>query len=91
MDHVSYSPPPLTRKHILFLNKNMSLIGEFYIVVRIWRIVYTAVLIDTSSKKCPNFLILLSKAAKNHTWNKLKSYKKAPISTQGSNTIKETV
>ena len=39
MDHVIYSPPrytllgisnPPTRKHILFLNKNISIIKEYY-------------------------------------------------------------
>ena len=39
-------------------------------------------------KKYPNFLILLSKIAEIHVWNKLKSYKKAPISTQILSAIK---
>ena len=43
---------------------------------------------DTSGKKCPNFLILLSKIAEIHAWNKLKLYKLAPISTQILSVIK---
>ena len=39
-------------------------------------------------KNYPNFLILLSKIAEIHVWNKLKSYKKAPISAQILSAIK---
>ena len=35
-----------------------------------------------------SFLTLLSKIAENHVWNKLKSYKKAPISAQILSAIK---
>ena len=35
-----------------------------------------------------NFWIFLSKIAEIHVWNKLKSYKKAPISTQFLSMIK---
>ena len=45
------------------------------------RIVSTAVL-TLPAENDPNFLILLSKVAKIHVWNKLKLYKRAPISTQ---------
>ena len=44
--------------------------------------------LDTPGKKCHNFLILLSKIAEIHVWNKLKSYKKIPISTQNFSVIK---
>ena len=45
--------------------------------------------LDTSGKKnYQNFLILLSKIAEIHVLNKLKSYKKAPISAQILSAIK---
>ena len=42
----NYPPPPNTKVHfdILFLNKNISLIREYYINVNTWRIVSTTVL-----------------------------------------------
>ena len=66
------SPPPPTRKHILVLNKSISLIREYYM--------------NESTR--PNFLMLLSKIAEIHAWNKLKSYKLAPVSTQIFSVIK---
>ena len=51
--------------------------------VNTWRFVST-----TSGKKYHNFLILLSKIAEIHVLNKLKSYKKAPISAQILSAIK---
>ena len=49
--------------------------------------VSTAVLILPATNDS-NFLIPLSKIAKYHAWNKLKSYKKTPISTHTSSAIK---
>ena len=71
------SPP--TRKLILFLNKNIPLIREcknFDVCL--------CNCFDTSGKTSTLiFLMLLSKIAEIHAWNnRLKSYKKAPISTQ---------
>ena len=71
--------PPPTRKHILFLNKNISLVREYYMNVYTYRIASTTVWTLQVKKKCQNFLILLSKIAEIHVLNKLKSYKKAPI------------
>ena len=36
-------PPPRTRKHILFLNKNISLVREFYMKVNTQRVASTTV------------------------------------------------
>ena len=51
------------------------------------RIVSTTVL-TLQAKNTFNFLILLSKITKIHAWNKIKSYKKAPISAQILSAIK---
>ena len=51
------------------------------------RIVITAVL-TLPAKKTLFFSILLAKIAEIHAWKKLKSYKRAPISTQISSAIK---
>ena len=72
-------PLPPTRKHILFLNKNISLIREYYMNVYTYRIVSTTAWTLQVLKKKHNFLILLSKIAEIHVLNQLKSYKKAPI------------
>ena len=77
---------PPTQKHILFFDKNISLIGD-YINVNTWRSVFAAIL-TLPAKNNPVYSILLSKIAKIHAWNKLKSYKKVPISTQIFSAIK---
>ena len=40
------------------------------------------------AKNYHNFLVLLSKIAEIHVWNKLESYKKAPLSAQILSAIK---
>ena len=55
--------------------------------------VYTSRIVSTTVwtlqvKKINNFVILLSKIAEIHVWNKLKSYEKAPISAQVLSAVK---
>ena len=56
-----------TRKQLLFLKKNISLINQLYMNVNTLRIVYTAVL-TLAAKNDPNFSILLSKKKQFFFW-----------------------
>ena len=68
----STPPPPPTRKHILFSNKNISLISKRTLYERKYLEDCLCNCLDTSGKKYHNFLILFSQMAKIHAWNKMK-------------------
>ena len=81
-------PHPPTRKHILLLKKKYFTNKRIlYECKYLEDCLYNC--LDTSGlKKYHNFLILLSKIAEIHALNKLKLYKKAPISAQLLSAVK---
>ena len=58
------SPPPRTRKHILFLNKNISLVREYYMKVYTQRVASTTVW-TLQVKKLPKCFDIIIQNSRN--------------------------